>query len=149
MFIFSLTNIDFEAKMTRVYALALVLSNYFTCCLSVIAASDLNAFSDNINECLFDHWNASKLLEQAPECNGHGLCYGLKPEGNHTRETVFAVCYDTVNLIPTFTAHIVSKEETAVTPSKEKLFFRDEAGPFSKLRTFCLYIFFLSNVRFT
>ncbi len=140
MFIFSLTNIEFEAKMTRVYVLALVLSNYFTCSLCAVAAADLDAFSDNINECLFDHWVASKLLERAPECNGHGLCYGLKPEGNHPRETVFAVCYDTVNLIPTFTAHIVSTEETAVKPSTGKFSFRDEAGPFSKLRTFCLYI---------
>ncbi len=74
--------------------------------ICVKAEDDDNAFSDNINFCLFDRWKVGKIpvLTGKVECNGHertGLCYGLN------RNALFAVCYNTKTLIPEFSGHII------------------------------------------
>ncbi len=74
--------------------------------ISVEAQNNGNAFSDNINYCLFDRWKVGKspVLAGKVSCNGHertGLCYGFN------RNALFAVCYNTKTLIPEFSGHVV------------------------------------------
>ncbi len=94
-------------QAVRLSLLISVIFNWQSICeISVKAQDDDNAFSDNINFCLFDRWKVGKspVLAGKVECNGHertGLCYGLN------RNALFAVCYNTKTLIPEFSGHVI------------------------------------------
>ena len=67
-----------------------------------------NAFSNDINKCLFVYWtpyigkNPNPSLGERVDCNGIGLCYGA-----NTKMAQYAACYNQKSLIPEFTGHIV------------------------------------------
>lgn len=63
-----------------------------------------NAFSNDINECLFQYWTPG--LSKPVECNGKELCYG---DGD-LNMAQYAVCYNQKTLIPVFTGHIVKPD---------------------------------------
>ncbi|CAH3044356.1 unnamed protein product [Porites lobata] len=64
-----------------------------------------NAFSNDINACLFSGWRTASIITNAIQCNvGTGLCYATDPNAGTAS---FAVCYNTQTLTPDFTGHIV------------------------------------------
>ena len=78
-----------------------VLSNWL-----MISVKAQNAFSDNIDFCLFKSWRSGRtpVLAEKIDCSGpqrKGLCYGID------RVASFAVCYNTVSRIPEITGHSV------------------------------------------
>ena len=83
-------------------------------------AIDLNAFHDNINDCLFFRWTpygageGYVVLKNLVECkkNGlQGLCYGAPPpqdpQAKKAHTAQFAICYNKNTRIPKFTGHVV------------------------------------------
>ncbi|KAJ7374445.1 hypothetical protein OS493_007551 [Desmophyllum pertusum] len=75
----------------------------------MVAANTHNAFSNDINRCLFSSWsrynkrnNPNYILPELVTCKGIGLCYGANP-----RIAQYAACYNQKTLIPEFTGHIV------------------------------------------
>ncbi len=91
-FNFICRSIVVEGNMVQALRLSLLISVTFKWQLiSVKAQNDGNAFSDNINYCLFDRWNVvgkSRVLAGKVSCNGHersGLCYGLNGRVQWTR----------------------------------------------------------------
>lgn len=76
---------------------------------------NLDAFSYDINNCLFSNWTEKghAVLQKQVVCGGKQLCYGTPPNPNDPPEqqkfhkAQFAVCYNTVTRIPTFTGHMV------------------------------------------
>lgn len=85
--------------------------------------ADENAYDNDINRCLFQHW-PKDVLAKPVYCPGSQLCYSV--DGNDTAQ--FAVCYNTKTLTPDFTGHIVPP----LSGGKGQGDFRDEAGNFSK-----------------
>ena len=78
-----------------------VLSNWL-----MISVKTQDAFSYNINYCLFNNWMKGNIpiLAAKIDCSGYqrrGLCYGLN------RKTSFAVCYNTKFLIPEMSGYSV------------------------------------------
>ncbi|KAJ7374446.1 hypothetical protein OS493_007552 [Desmophyllum pertusum] len=76
-----------------------------------VAKIGYDAFSNNINGCLFYYWtrffdkNQTPVLEKVVTCNGNsqiGLCYGANKQMPQ-----YAACYNKDTLIPDFTGHIV------------------------------------------
>ena len=80
----------------------------------------LDAYDDDINDCLFFRWTvygAGKdhaVLNKRVECGGtelQGLCYGIPPprglQAGKSHTAQFAVCYNKRTLIPKFTGHVV------------------------------------------
>ena len=64
-----------------------------------------SSFSNDFNGCLFNGWPTNVLSGQV-ECPGQQLCYGRHgPAG--LEQALFAVCYNTVTLIPEFTGHVL------------------------------------------
>lgn len=69
---------------------------------------EYNAFSHEINRCLFQYWtpyvgkNPHPGLSKLVKCKGDGLCYGANP-----KMAQYAACYNQKTLIPVFTGHIV------------------------------------------
>ena len=77
-----------------------------------------NAFSHDINKCLFDDWVTKGIIRSQVTCNlqNHaGLCYGLI-----NRPALFISCYNSGTRIPAFSAHVVR-------PAK-KTIFKDQAS---------------------
>ncbi|XP_044182632.1 uncharacterized protein LOC122963281 [Acropora millepora] len=82
----------------------------------VMAANPMDAFSNDIYKCMFQHWiqyvggNKHPVLKDAKSatCVGLGLCYG-GPNRMIKKERVaqFAACYNQVTLIPEFTGHLI------------------------------------------
>ena len=72
----------------------------------MVGAGD--AFSNDINKCLFQYWtafvgkNPHPGLSKLVQCRERGLCYGNNPD-----RAQYAACYDQTTLIPVFTGHIV------------------------------------------
>ena len=70
-----------------------------------------NAFSNDINKCLFTSWTTASgsktaVLSKPVQCKGYKgshvqLCYGVSGTAQ------FAVCYNKETLTPDFTGHIV------------------------------------------
>ena len=91
---------------------------------SVSVKANRDAFSNDINSCLFDDWFSNKgILATKVDCSGpnrSGLCYG-----SETR-TLFAVCYNNETLIPEFTGHVVE----ANIVGKGRGIWTNENGPF-------------------
>ena len=84
-----------------------------------------NAFSTDINHHYFKHWKAV-LGRKKVDCSGHhrtGLCYGFR------KSPLFAVCYNTITLIPEYTGHIV---EPAAEITGGKYDWTNENGKYGK-----------------
>ncbi|KAK3753495.1 hypothetical protein QZH41_017994 [Actinostola sp. cb2023] len=62
-----------------------------------------NAYSNDINTCLFDNWPASVLSGKVACLAGSQLCYSV----NGANPALYAVCYNNETRIPDFTGHIV------------------------------------------
>ena len=93
-----------------------------------------DAFSNNINKCLFASWTKSTRSESAVlatdvECSDTSrysqLCYGLHPSS----KALFAVCYDRKTLIPAFTGHIVKPTKGKGRPAS----FRSDHGKYGNI----------------
>ncbi|XP_028413071.1 uncharacterized protein LOC114535923 isoform X2 [Dendronephthya gigantea] len=100
--------------MKQVVCLFLLVSIISNCLLISVEADDedRNAFSDKINECLFNDWKqgGTPILASKVDCSGgkrSGLCYGI----NNT--ALFAVCYNSQTLIPEFSGHVVIGDPSA------------------------------------
>ncbi|XP_028516058.1 uncharacterized protein LOC114575433 [Exaiptasia diaphana] len=90
----------------------------------------MDAFSDDINSCLFSKWK-SVAISGNVECQSYGsdfkpLCYGLKSTG----PALFAVCYNTNKQIPAFTAHVV---KPVTGSSSDRPTFRKDKGKYGRL----------------
>jgi len=81
-----------------------------------MVANPMDAFSNDIYKCMFQHWikyvggNKHPVLKDAKsaKCSGLGLCYG-GPNRMIKKKRVaqFAACYNQVTLIPEFTGHLI------------------------------------------
>ena len=89
------------------------------------ASGNRNAFSSDINQCLFSGWKQVGIITGNVPCNtGKGLCYGTNPNA----QAQFAICYNTKTLTPDFTGHVVESQSGSGRPSS----FRSDTGPFGK-----------------
>ena len=91
----------------------------------MISVKAQDAFSNDINYCLFNSWMSGKtpILAAKIDCSGHqrnGLCYGLN------RVASFAVCYNTTSLIPDMSGYSVYRPGQA--PGRDE--WRNEDGPY-------------------
>ncbi|KAK3747245.1 hypothetical protein QZH41_010405, partial [Actinostola sp. cb2023] len=95
-------------------------------------ANPRDAFSDDINKCLFTSWtkssgNKAAVLSTRVECSDSSrysqLCYGLHPSS----KALFAVCYDKKTLIPTYTGHVVKPAKGKGRPAD----FRTDRGEYA------------------
>ncbi|CAH3167579.1 unnamed protein product [Porites lobata] len=94
---------------------------------------DTNAFSNDINKCLFTAWttasgNPNAVLSKSVECKGYAgshvqLCYGLEPP-----KAQFAACYNKQTLTPDFTGHIVEPDIEGTGREDE---WREDKGKFA------------------
>lgn len=94
---------------------------------------DTNAFSNDINKCLFTAWttasgNPNAVLSKSVECKGYKgshvqLCYGLEPP-----KAQFAACYNKETLTPDFTGHIVEPDIEGAGREDE---WREDKGTFA------------------
>ena len=94
---------------------------------AAMALINPNAISSDINSCLFNHWmiGSSPVLASKVDCTGanrHGLCYA----GSTVGAAQFAVCYNTDDLIPEFTANVVLRTPSVKTGRPNT--FRQEMG---------------------
>ena len=84
-----------------------------------MVANPMNAFSNDIYECMFQHWikyvggNKNPVLKDmnSAKCVGLGLCYG-GPNRMIKKKRVaqFSACYNQVTLIPEFTGHLIQPD---------------------------------------
>lgn len=92
-----------------------------------------NAFSNDINACLFQRWLTAltpSVLEKPVDCHGAQLCYRVNP----STPTQFAVCYNTHTRIADFTGHVVQPRPPGLTTPKTNPGFSDETGRYGKKR---------------
>lgn len=71
-------------------------------------AVNFDAYSDDINTCLFTGWTKlpTPVLSGNVQCAGTKLCYGTTP-GTTPTTALYASCYNTKTLIPEFTGNVV------------------------------------------
>ena len=132
--------------MEGVRSFTIILVVAMSSILFLFVKAEKNAFSKDINQCLFDGWRtrSSPVLSSRVRCNGHklvGLCYGLNNQRNR-RIATFVVCYNKLSLIPEFSGHVVRYKCGA--GGRET--FRDENGVYGKLsmKVFTLVKYFKS-----
>ena len=112
-------------QAVRLSLLISVIFNWQSISASCVEAqNDGNAFSDDINGCLFDAWNKIRVLAAKVDCDGNGLCYGLN------KNALFAVCYNTKTLIPEFTGHVVDSPSGGSGRGR----WRNEAGKYGMMK---------------
>ena len=99
-------------------------TNKIVCIYLYIVASNRNAFSNDINQCLFSGWKQVGIITGNVPCSGKGLCYGTNPNA----QAQFAVCYNTNTLTPDFTGHVVESQSGSGRSSS----FKSDTGPFGK-----------------
>ena len=86
-----------------------------------------NAFSNDINACLFSGWRTASIISSAIQCNvGAGLCYATDP---NARTASFAVCYNTQTLTPDLTGHVVKPQGGS---GRGASGFKSDVGQFGK-----------------
>ena len=111
----------------------------------------MNAFSNDINKCLFTAWttasgNPNAVLSKSVECKGYAgshvqLCYGLEPP-----KAQFAACYNKETLTPDFTGHIVEPDIKGAGREDE---WREDKGQFGNKSYFLLTFLYQAPVALT
>ena len=92
VFVFLLVTVDLMTKMA--------------------SAIDFNAYSKNLNDCMFTAWKNADVLSALPTCNAANLvplCYAP----NKRNPALFVSCYSKTSKIPVYTAHIVKLDRGA------------------------------------
>ena len=111
----------------------------------------MNAFSNDINKCLFTAWttasgNPNAVLSKSVECKGYAgshvqLCYGLEPP-----KAQFAACYNKETLTPDFTGHIVEPDIQGAGREDE---WREDEGKYGNEFYFLLTFLYQAPVALT
>lgn len=116
-----------------------------------VAADPMNAFSNDIYKCMFQHWiryvggNKNPVLKdmKSAPCVGLGLCYGAPNRMiKKKRVAQFAVCYNQQTRIAEFTGHLIQpfipegggardafREDNSVDPVATDEDYRANQGP--------------------
>ena len=86
-----------------------------------------NAFSNDINACLFNDWVNKGIISSQIICNcpNHGLCYGPID-----RQALFISCYNSDTRIPAFTAHVVQASAVKTKKSKNRPNWKKDTGTY-------------------
>ena len=97
-----------------------------------------NAWSKDINLCLFDEWVKDGILGSQVVCDNPcvPLCYGPADRS----QALFISCYNTTTRIPAFTAHVVRRTATEASKPSKRPPWKTDTGNYS------MYIIFNINL---